>query len=114
MKAVCYYGQEDIRVKTVPDPTILNPRDAIVKVTATAICGSDLHIYGGLIPTMERGDVIGHEAMGEVVDVGKGVHNLKVGDRVVVPFTIACGECFFCKRGFHSGCERSNRNAKQA
>ena len=92
MKAVCYYGKEDVRVETVPDPAILNPRDAIVKVTSTAICGSDLHIYGGYIPTMEKGDVLGHEFMGEVVEVGRDNHRLKVGDRVVVPFTIACGQ----------------------
>ena len=97
MKAVCYYGKEDIRVETVPDPAILNPRDAIVKITATAICGSDLHLYDGYIPTMQRGDILGHEFMGEVVEVGPENHRLKVGDRVVVPFTIACGRCFFCK-----------------
>jgi threonine dehydrogenase-like Zn-dependent dehydrogenase len=114
MKALCWHGKGDMRVDTVPDPKIEHPRDAIVKVTATVICGSDLHIYGGLIPTMERGDVIGHEAMGEIVELGSEVRNLKVGDRVVIPFTIACGECFFCQRGFYSGCERSNPNAKQA
>jgi NADPH:quinone reductase-like Zn-dependent oxidoreductase len=101
MKAVCYYGQEDIRVKTVPDPAILNPRDAIVRVTATAICGSDLHIYGGYIPTMRKGDVLGHEFMGEVVEVGRDNTRLRVGDRVVVPFTIACGRCYFCKEAAH-------------
>ena len=98
MKAVCFYGKEDVRVETVPDPELLNPRDAIVKITATAICGSDLHIYDGYIPTMEKGDVLGHEFMGEVVEVGKGNQRLKLGDRVVVPFTIACGSCYFCKR----------------
>ena len=97
MKAVRYYGKEDIRVEHVPDPQLLNPRDAIVKITATAICGSDLHIYGGYIPTMQEGDILGHEFMGEVVEVGRENRKLKVGDRVVVPFTIACGRCFFCK-----------------
>jgi len=98
MKAVCFYGKEDIRVETVPDPTILNPRDAIVKVTATAICGSDLHIYGGYIPTMQNGDILGHEFMGEVVEVGRDTTRLRPGDRVVVPFTIACGRCVFSTR----------------
>jgi threonine dehydrogenase-like Zn-dependent dehydrogenase len=91
-----------------------HPATRIIKVTACAICGSDLHIYDGVIPTMESGDVLGHETMGEVVEVGYGVSNLKKGDRVVAPFTIACGECFFCKRGFFSGCERSNSNAEKA
>ena len=107
MKAVCFYGKEDVRVETVPDPAILNPRDAIVKVTATAICGSDLHIYGGYIPTMEKGDILGHEFMGEVVEVGTGNQRLKIGDRVVVPFTIACGRCFFCKEDLWSLCDNS-------
>jgi len=111
MKAVCYHGQEDVRVDTVPDPVIVNPRDAIVKITATAICGSDLHIYDGYIPTMERGDVLGHEFMGEVVEVGADVRSLKSGDRVVVPFTIACGRCFFCKEQLWSLCDNSNPNA---
>jgi len=114
MKAVCYHGQEDVRVDTVPDPAILNPRDAIVKITATAICGSDLHIYDGYIPTMERGDVLGHEFMGEVVEVGPDVRSLKPGDRVVVPFTIACGRCFFCKEQLWSLCDNSNPNAWMA
>jgi len=111
MKAVCYYGKEDVRVETVPDPQILNPRDAIVKITATAICGSDLHIYDGYIPTMERGDVLGHEFMGEVVEVGSGNTRLRIGDRVVVPFTIACGNCYFCKEQLWSLCDNSNPNA---
>jgi threonine dehydrogenase-like Zn-dependent dehydrogenase len=111
MKAVCYHGKEDVRVETVPDPQILNPRDAIVKITATAICGSDLHIYDGYIPTMERGDILGHEFMGEVVEVGSGNHRLRVGDRVVVPFTIACGNCYFCKEQLWSLCDNSNPNA---
>jgi threonine dehydrogenase-like Zn-dependent dehydrogenase len=111
MKAVRYYGKEDIRVETVPYPTILNPRDAIVKVTSTAICGSDLHLYGGWVPTMESGDVLGHEFMGEVVEVGKENTRLKPGDRVVVPFTIACGRCYFCKEQLWSLCDNSNPNA---
>ncbi|MEJ0063351.1 MAG: zinc-dependent alcohol dehydrogenase [Alphaproteobacteria bacterium] len=114
MKALCWHGKHDMRCETVPDPKIEHPRDAIIKVTACAICGSDLHIFNGLIPTMEHGDVLGHETMGEVVEVGSENKKLKVGDRVVVPFTISCGECFFCKRGFFSGCERSNPNAKKA
>ncbi len=111
MKAVRYYGKEDVRVETVPDPEILNPHDAIVKVTTTAICGSDLHIYDGYIPTMEQGDILGHEFMGEVVEVGRETKRLKVGDRVVVPFTISCGQCFFCKEGLWSLCDNSNPNA---
>src|SRR4051812_36017203 len=114
MKATCWYGMQDVRVEDVPDPEILNPRDAIVKITSTAICGSDLHLYGGFVPTMEKGDILGHEFMGEVVEVGKSVKNLKAGDRVVVPFPIACGNCFFCKRGEWSCCENSNPNATLA
>ena len=114
MKALCWHGKGDIRCDTVPDPTIQDPRDAVIRVTACAICGSDLHLYGGVIPSMESGDIVGHETMGEVVALGREVTNLKIGDRVVVPFTISCGECFFCKRGFFSGCERSNPNAKLA
>jgi len=114
MKAVRYYGKEDVRVETIDDPKILNPRDAIVKVSATAICGSDLHIYGGYIPTMEKGDVLGHEFMGEVVEVGSANRRLKVGDRVVVPFTIACGACYFCKEQLWSLCDNSNPNARLA
>ena len=114
MKAITWHGKHDMRCESVPDPRIEHPRDAIIKVTACAICGSDLHIYDGVIPSMERGDVVGHEAMGEVVEVGAGNSKLKVGDRVVVPFTISCGECFFCQRGQYSGCERSNPNAAMA
>lgn len=114
MKALCWHKKGDIRCETVPDPKIEHPRDAIIRVTSCAICGSDLHLYNGVIPTMESGDIVGHETMGEVVEVGSEVKNLKVGDRVVVPFTISCGECFFCKRGFFSGCERSNPNKKMA
>jgi threonine dehydrogenase-like Zn-dependent dehydrogenase len=114
MKAVRYYGTEDVRVETVPDPRILNPRDAIIRVTSTAICGSDLHIYGGFIPTMQKGDILGHEFMGEVVEVGSENRRLAVGDRVVVPFTIACGQCYFCKQELWSLCDNSNPNAWMA
>jgi threonine dehydrogenase-like Zn-dependent dehydrogenase len=114
MKAVCWYGKYDVRVEQVPDPKIINQRDAIVKITTTAICGSDLHLYDGYIPTMQKGDILGHEFMGEVVEVGKEVKNLKVGDRVVVPFTISCGRCFFCERQLWSLCDNSNPNAKMA
>ncbi|MDQ3635054.1 MAG: glutathione-dependent formaldehyde dehydrogenase [Acidobacteriota bacterium] len=110
MKAVCWYGKHDIRVMDVPEPEILNARDAIIKVTTTAICGSDLHLYNGVMPTMEKGDILGHEFMGEVVEVGKEITNLKKGDKVVVPFTIACGDCFFCKKEIWSGCDNSNPN----
>ena len=113
MKALCWHGKNDIRCETVPDPKIEHPRDAIIKVTACAICGSDLHIYNGVIPNMESGDIVGHETMGEVVEVGHENKVLKVGDRVVVPFTISCGECFFCKRGQYSGCERSNPDSEK-
>jgi threonine dehydrogenase-like Zn-dependent dehydrogenase len=111
MKALCWYGKNTVRVETVPDPTILNPRDAIIKITSTAICGSDLHLYDGYIPTMRKGDILGHEFMGEVVEVGKENTALKPGDRVVVPFTIACGGCFFCRRELWSLCDNSNPNA---
>ncbi|BAF86824.1 IMP dehydrogenase [Azorhizobium caulinodans ORS 571] len=114
MKALTFHGKGDIRCEQVPDPTIQEPTDAIIKVTACAICGSDVHIYDGVIPSMESGDVLGHETMGEVVEVGSGTTTLKVGDRVVVPFTIACGQCFFCQRGYFSGCERSNPNHQMA
>src|SRR5690349_1908391 len=114
MRAVTWQGRHDVRVETVPDPEIVNPRDAIIKITSTAICGSDLHLYDGYIPTMEKGDILGHENMGEVVEVGKTVKNLRPGDRVVVPFTIACGHCFFCKRNESSLCDNSNPNAWMA
>lgn len=110
MKAVCWHGANDVRVDTVPDPKILNPRDAIIKITSTAICGSDLHLYDGFIPTMESGDILGHEFMGEVVELGSAVKNVKIGDRVVVPFTISCGNCFFCQRDLWSLCDNSNPN----
>ena len=114
MRALCWYGRNNVKVETVPDPTIVNPRDAIIKITSTAICGSDLHIYDGYIPTMQGGDILGHEFMGEVVEIGGGVTNLKVGDRVIVPFTISCGRCFFCARELWSLCDNSNPNASVA
>jgi threonine dehydrogenase-like Zn-dependent dehydrogenase len=114
MKANCWYGTHKLRVKEVPDPKILNPRDAIVKITLTAICGSDLHLYDGYIPSMRHGDILGHEFMGEVIEVGGAVRNLKAGDRVVVPFTISCGSCFSCERKLFAGCENSNPNAWMA
>jgi threonine dehydrogenase-like Zn-dependent dehydrogenase len=112
MKAVCWMGTNKMSVETVPDPTILNPRDAIVKVTSTCICGSDLHLYNGYMPMMEQGDIVGHEFMGEVIEVGPGIQGdkLKVGDKVVVPFTIACGRCFFCQKELWSLCDNSNPN----
>src|SRR4051812_30623255 len=111
MRANCWYGKNDVRVETVPDPKILNQTDAIIRITSSAICGSDLHLYGGFVPTMESGDILGHEFMGEVVETGREVKNIKKGDRVVVPFPIACGQCFFCQRGLTSVCENSNPNA---
>ncbi len=114
MKALCWRGKKDVAVEQVPDPKILNPRDAIIRVTTTAICGSDLHLYDGYIPTMKAGDILGHEFMGEVVETGHAVTNLKKGDRVVVPFTIACGGCFFCKKQFYSACDNSNTNPEIA
>jgi len=111
MKANCWMGKKRVSVENVPDPKILNARDAIVRITSTAICGSDLHLYNGFVPTMEKGDVLGHEFMGEVVEVGRGVSNLRVGDRVVVPFPIACGNCGACQAGATSLCENSNPNA---
>jgi threonine dehydrogenase-like Zn-dependent dehydrogenase len=111
MKAVVWHGKHDVRVESVPDPEILNPRDAIVKVKATAICGSDLHLYNGYIPTMKSGDILGHEFVGEIVDVGSSVKNLAVGDRVAVPFTISCGGCMFCNMQLYSLCDNGNPNA---
>ncbi|MBD0309162.1 MAG: glutathione-dependent formaldehyde dehydrogenase [Microcoleus sp. T1-bin1] len=111
MKALCWHGANDVRIDNVPDPTIINPRDAIVKITSTAICGSDLHLYDGFIPTMQSGDIMGHEFMGEVVELGSQVKNLKKGDRVIIPFTISCGSCFFCNRDLWSLCDNSNPNA---
>jgi threonine dehydrogenase-like Zn-dependent dehydrogenase len=114
MKAVVYHGTHDVRVQDVPDPQIVDPRDAIVRISATAICGSDLHLYNGLMPGMQKGDVLGHESMGEVVEVGSEVRKLKKGDRVVVPFTISCGTCYFCAKGLFSLCDTSNPNAEAA
>jgi threonine dehydrogenase-like Zn-dependent dehydrogenase len=115
MRANCWMGANRLEVRDVPDPTILNPRDAIVKVTSTAICGSDLHLYDGYVPTMEKGDILGHEFMGEIVEVGPGAASkLSIGDRVVVPFPIACGACLACERHLYSLCENSNPNAAMA
>jgi threonine dehydrogenase-like Zn-dependent dehydrogenase len=114
VRANCWMGKQNVEVVDVPDPKILNSRDAIVKISSTAICGSDLHLYNGLVPTMKKGDVLGHEFMGEVVEVGERVGNLQVGDRVVVPFPIACGACLACERGQYSVCENSNPNAPMA
>ncbi len=114
MRALCWQGNHKVRVENVPDPEILNPRDAIVRVTSTAICGSDLHLYDGYIPTMQEGDILGHEFMGEVVDVGSDVSNLEKGDRVIVPFPISCGRCRYCRREEYSLCDNSNPNAWMA
>src|SRR5438270_1827171 len=114
MRALCWYGKEDVRVETVPDPVIQDPGDIIIKITSTAICGSDLHLYDGFMPTMEKGDVLGHEPMGVVVERGSEVKKFNIGDRVVVPFTISCGRCFFCQKGLFSLCDRSNPNATAA
>lgn len=108
MRALCWHGKNDVRVDQVPEPRIEEPTDAIVRITATAICGSDLHLYGGLMPTMEKGDVLGHENMGIVEEVGPAVRRLRKGDRVVVPFNISCGRCFFCERGMYACCDTSN------
>ena len=114
MRALCWHGKGDVRVDTVPDPTIEDPRDVVLKITTTAICGSDLHLYDGYMPTMKAGDIIGHEPMGVVVEVGRDVKNLKKGDRVVVPFTISCGTCWFCEKQMFSLCDTSNPNAEIA
>lgn len=114
MKALCWHGRADVSVDTVPDPKIEDPRDTIIRITSTAICGSDIHLYDGYQPTMEDGDILGHENMGEVVEVGSDVRNLKTGDRVVVPFTISCGSCWFCERTMFSLCDESNPNAEVA
>jgi len=114
LKAVCWHGKHDVRVDTVRDPRIVNPHDAIVKVTATGICGSDLHLYNALVPAMIRGDILGHEFVGVVVETGPEVRNLRKGERVVVPFAIACGRCFFCRREMNSLCENTNPNAVMA
>ena len=114
MRATCWTGKQSVEVQTVPDPTILNSRDAIIRISSTAICGSDLHLYNGFIPTMRNGDILGHEFMGEVVEVADGVRDLAVGDRVVVPFPVACGACHACERGLTSLCESSTPNAAVA
>lgn len=114
MKALCWHGKGDVRVDTVPDPKIENSRDAVIKVTSTAICGSDLHLFDGYMPSMKSGDILGHEFMGEVVELGSGVTNLKKGDRVVVPFTMACGSCYFCQKQLYSCCDNSNPNREAA
>jgi threonine dehydrogenase-like Zn-dependent dehydrogenase len=115
MRALVWHGKEDVRCDNVPDPKIEHPRDAIIKVTSTCICGSDLHLFGGFMPGMESGDVLGHEPMGEVVEVGPAAKGkLSVGDRIVVPFTINCDECDQCKRGYYSVCEKTNRNGEVA
>jgi threonine dehydrogenase-like Zn-dependent dehydrogenase len=114
VKAACWYGKHDVRVESVPDPDVLNPHDAVVRVTLSAICGSDLHMYDGYIPSMRRGDVLGHEFMGEVVSTGSDVMTLHVGDRVVVPFAIACGRCTYCRQGLSSLCDNTNPNAALA
>ncbi|MDB4948961.1 MAG: fdm 4 [Gemmatimonadetes bacterium] len=114
MKALVWHGTNDVRIDTVPDPELVDPTDVIIKVTATAICGSDLHLLDGYMPTMKEGDILGHEPMGIVEEVGSAVRTLKRGDRVVVPFVIACGTCFFCKKGLYAGCDNSNPNAKMA
>ena len=114
MRAVCWFGPRDVRVERVRDPEMVNPRDAIIRVTSTAICGSDLHLYNGFIPTMRAGDVLGHEFMGEVIEVGSAVTGLSPGTRVVVPFPIACGACWFCRQGLTSACDNGNPNAEMA
>src|SRR5690606_8201096 len=111
MRAVCWNGKKDVRVERVPDPEIVNPHDAIIKITLTAICGSDLHLYDGYIPTMRSGDILGHEFMGAVVEIGCAVKKLKVGDRVVEPFTVSCGSCWFCRTDQWALCDNANPNA---
>jgi threonine dehydrogenase-like Zn-dependent dehydrogenase len=114
VRALCWEGKRNLAVENVPDPKILNSRDVVLKITSTAICGSDLHLYNAFVPSLERGDILGHEFMGEVVEAGPGVKNLKTGDRIVVPFPIACGECHNCRRDLFSCCENSNPNAWMA
>lgn len=114
MRALCWHGKSDVRVDTVPDPRIEDPRDIVIRITSTAICGSDLHLYDGYMKTMKAGDILGHEPMGEVVAVGRDIKTLKIGDRVVVPFTISCGSCFFCEKQLYSLCDTTNPNAEMA
>lgn len=114
MKALCWHGHSDVRCDTVPDPSIVAPTDVIIQVTASGICGSDLHLIDGYMPTMESGDIMGHEPMGIVMEVGGDVRKVKAGDRVVVPFTISCGQCFFCKKGLTAACDTTNPNAAMA
>ena len=114
MRALVWHGKSDVRCDSVPDPTIEDSRDVIVKITSTAICGSDLHLYDGYMPTMEDGDILGHEPMGEVVEVGSAITKFRKGDRIVVPFTIACGSCFFCEKELYSCCDTTNRDAEKA
>lgn len=114
MKALCWHGKHDVQVNTVPEPHLINPQDAIIRITATAICGSDLHLYNDIMPTMEKGDILGHEFMGEVVDLAPGNKKLKIGDKIVVPFTICCGKCNFCKHGLFALCDASNPNEEMA
>ncbi len=114
MRALVWHGKGDVRCDTVPDPIIEDPRDIIVKITSTAICGSDLHLYDHYMPAMEKGDILGHEPMGEVVEVGSAITKFQKDDRVVIPFTICCGECFFCKKELWSCCDRTNRDKEKA
>jgi len=114
MKALCWHGKGDVRCDSVPDPKIEDPKDVIIKVTSTCICGSDLHLYDMYLPAMKPGDILGHEPMGEVVDVGRDVKKFRKGDRIVVPFDIACGECWFCQRQLYSCCDTTNRTAEAA
>src|SRR4051812_16215034 len=114
MKALCWQGKQDVQIKNVQNPKILNPKDAVIKVTTSAICGSDLHLYDGYIPTMEKGDILGHETMGEVVEVGSAVKQIKVGHKIVVPFDIGCGSCHHCKEEEYSLCDNSNPNGVMA
>ena len=114
MRALVWHGKGDVRCDTVPDPIIEDPRDMIVRITSTAICGSDLHLYDRYMPAMEKGDILGHEPMGEVVEVGSAITKFQKGDRVVIPFTICCGECFFCKKELWSCCDRTNRDKEKA
>src|ERR1044072_798987 len=110
MKALCWHGKKDVKIDTVPEPQVINAQDAIIRVTATAICGSDLHLFNGMMPSMEHGDVLGHEFMGEVIEITKDNKKLKLGDKVVVPFHISCGKCLYCKKKLFSLCDASNPN----